>query len=63
MQHFDVDHARSSRLRFVFDDAVVSFSVAADTTLEDIARTFDELAPQHHGNPIAIEVTLAALPG
>ena len=63
MQHFGVDHVGKSRLRFVFDDAVVSFSVAADATLEDIAQTFDKLASQHYGNPIAIEVTLAALPG
>ena len=62
MQHFNVDHAGNNRLRFIFDDAVVSFSVAADATLEDIARTFGELAPQHYGNPLAIEVILAVPP-
>ena len=59
MQLNQVDHAGDSRLRFLFDDAVVSFSLAANATFEDVARTLDELAPQRYGNPVAIDVTLA----
>ena len=42
-------------LRFVFDDAVVSFSLAANATFEDIARTLEQLAPRHYGDPLAID--------
>jgi CheY-like chemotaxis protein len=51
--------AKTGRVRFLFDDAVVSLSLAADATFEDIARTLDELARRHHGKPVAIDVTLA----
>ena len=37
------------RLRFVFDDAVVSLSLAPGATFEDIARRWAELAPHHPG--------------
>ena len=62
MQLSQIGNARDNRLRFVFNDMVVSFSLAADATFEDIARTFGELAPRHYGNPVAIDVTLAAPP-
>ncbi len=54
------DNAGDNRLRFVFDDAVVSLRLAADATFADIAQTFAELAPRHHGNPVAIDVTLGS---
>ena len=57
------DHAGNSCLRFIFDDGLASFSLPANATYEDIARTWDELAPLHHGNPVAIDVTLAMTPG
>jgi hypothetical protein len=38
---------------------VVSFSLAANATFEDIARTFGELSNQRYGDPVAIDVTLA----
>jgi hypothetical protein len=60
MQSVRLYHAEDNRLRFVFDDAVVSFRLAANATFEDIARTLAELAPQHYGDPLAIDVTLAA---
>jgi hypothetical protein len=63
MYSLQVDHARDGRLRFVFDDAVVSFSLAANATFEDIARTFGELSNQRYGDPVAIDVTLAVPPG
>ncbi len=61
MQFNNVAHAGDGRLRFVFDDAVVSFRLPANATLEDVARTWRELTPEHHGNPIAIDVTMAVL--
>ena len=58
MPPIQVDHAGDSRLTIVFDDTVVSFSLAADVTFGEIARTLDELSDQCHRNPIAIDVTL-----
>jgi hypothetical protein len=54
--------AENRRLRFVFDDAVVSLSLAADATLGDVAQQWAELLQRHRGQPIAIDVTLP-LPG
>ena len=62
MQPIQVDHARDSRLRFVFDDAVVSFGLAVNATFEDIARTMGELSNRRYGNPVAIDITLAIPP-
>ena len=59
MQPNRVAHVGDSRLRFVFDDSVASFRLCANATFEDVARKWGELTPQHHGNPIAIDVTLA----
>jgi hypothetical protein len=50
--------AENRRLRFVFDDAVVSLSLAPDATFEDVARRWAELAPHHPGSPVAIDVTM-----
>ena len=63
MQPVHLDHAEDGRLRFVFDDAVVSLRLAANATFEDIARTLEELAPQHYGGPLAIDVTVGAAAG
>ena len=62
MQPIQVDHAGDNRLRFVFDDAVVSLNLAAHATFEDIARTLGELEPMRYGIPVSINVTLAAPP-
>jgi hypothetical protein len=62
MQPIQVGHATDRRLRFVFDDAVVSFGLAAHATFEDIARTLGELSNQRYGNPVAIDVILAVPP-
>jgi hypothetical protein len=62
MQPNSLDHAGSRRLRFVFDDSVVSFSLAADATFEDVARKWGQLAARHPGNPLAIDVTLPVSP-
>jgi hypothetical protein len=63
MQPIQVDNAGDSRLRFVFSDTVVSFSLAADTTFEDIARTLGALSDQRYGNPVAIDVILGSREG
>ncbi|MBT9292684.1 hypothetical protein [Prosthecodimorpha staleyi] len=47
------------RLRFVFDDTALSFPLDAHVTLADIADRFDGLAPHHHGDLVAIDVTFA----
>lgn len=59
MQPIQVDHAGDNRLRFVFDDAVVSLNLDAHASFEDIARTLGELAREHHINPRAIDITFA----
>jgi hypothetical protein len=60
MQSLRADNAGNGRLRFLFDGAVVSFGLAANSTFEDVARTLGELEPQGYGNPVAIDVTMAA---
>lgn len=52
------DHVPDNRLRFIFSDAVVAIRLAANATLEDIARTLGELPRQRYGDPLAIDVTL-----
>ncbi len=58
MQHIDSRNARSSRLRFVFDDTVVSLTLAGNSNLEDIAWTLGELSPRY-GKPLAVDITLS----
>lgn len=48
-----------NRLRFVFDDAVLSFSLAADATFEEIALKFGEVSNHHPGKPVAIDVRMS----
>lgn len=57
MRLVPVDHTGESRLRFFFDDAVVSFSVSRDVTFGDIAGLLDELPNPRFGNPRAIDIT------
>lgn len=59
MRTIHVHRASDSRLRFVFDDAVLSVSLAADATFADIAQALGEAEFRHGGNPLAIDVTLA----
>jgi hypothetical protein len=58
MQAARADHAGDSLLRVVFDDAVVSLSLAADATFGEVARTLGDLPRRRYGNPVAIDVTL-----
>ena len=63
MQPDQADHTGDSRLRFVFNDGVVSFGLAADVTFGEIAQTLDELSGRRYGRPVAIDVILAARGG
>ena len=62
MQPIQVYKLPEHRLRFVFNDTTVSLGLAANATFEDIARKLDELPNQGYGDPVAIEVTLRAVP-
>ncbi len=59
MQPRRMDEAGDSRLRVVFDDAVVSLSLAANATLEDVADALADLSSRRYGNAVAVDVTLA----
>jgi hypothetical protein len=45
-------------LRFVFDDSVVSESLAPDATFGDVACRWSEVSMQHQGMPVAIDITM-----
>jgi hypothetical protein len=51
-------HANDSRVRFVFNDRVVSLNLAGSVTFGEIAQTFGELSNLRRGNPVSIDVTL-----
>ena len=53
-----IDYAGSNRLRFIFDDAVISFNLLGGATFGDIALMLGELAPRHGGRPLMIDVKL-----
>jgi hypothetical protein len=59
MQFIQSSSAADARLRFVFNDAVMSFDLATNPTLEDIARKLGEPALGRHGTPVAIDVAWA----
>lgn len=59
MQCNKVGQSSDSRLRFIFSDRVVSLSLAADATFEDIARRLDEFSNPRYQNPVSIDVTLS----
>ena len=61
MRTHHVDHARSSHVRFVFNEKVVSLNVAAAVTFGDVARTFDELSSERYGHPVMVDLTLGSL--
>jgi len=61
MRTIRMNNAGDGRLRFVFEDAVLSFNLVASPTFEDIARSLRTLAPRH-GELVAIDLTLAVRP-
>lgn len=58
MQIVESGRPITSLVRFVFDDAVVSFSSSTAVTFEDIAETMGDLAGKHYGNPVATDLVL-----
>jgi hypothetical protein len=52
-----------SRLRVVFDDAVVSLRLAPDATLADVARALGELPSRHRSDPVGVDVRFAVPSG
>jgi hypothetical protein len=60
MQPMRNEHANDSRLRFVFDDGVVAFALAADATVGEVARLWDNVSRWHVGQAVGIDVTVAA---
>jgi hypothetical protein len=59
MPKTQTDTARQSLLRVVFDDQVLSFDLAADATLGEIARKLGRLPKRRYGRPIAVDVMLS----
>jgi hypothetical protein len=45
---------KKHRLRFVFQDRMVSFCVA-DLSFGEVARTLREQVPKHYGQPVTID--------
>jgi len=59
--HMQPDASESkgaTRVRFVFDDTVLSFDANPDLTFGEIARVLDGLPPSRYGHPVIIDVTL-----
>ncbi len=48
-----------NRLRFVFDDAVISLNLPASATFQDIAQAWSDVTAQHYSHLVGIDVTLA----
>lgn len=47
-----------SRLRIVFEDEIVSFGLAANAALAEIAERFGALTARRRGEPLAVNVTM-----
>jgi len=60
MASFHREETAGSVVRFVFDDAVLSFDLAAYATFGEIARKMGEIQNRHFGKPISIDVKLGA---
>jgi len=58
MRPAHVSQPVGDRLRFVFQDAVVSYSIFGVVTLGEVARTMGELSRRRYHDPIAVNLTL-----
>ena len=54
MQVDQLHKPKKHRLRFVFQDRMVSFCVA-DLSFGEVARTLREQVPKHYGEPVSID--------
>ena len=59
MQSGRIDNVEDGRLRVVFDDVVISLTIAADANLKEISRTVGDLSNRHYGGVVAVQVTLS----
>jgi len=62
MHKISADQPQDGRLRFLFDDTVVSVGLAPNATFGDIALALDQVKQIHHGHPVAIDVMFAVSP-
>jgi len=58
-----IDRPGDSRLRFIFDGSMISRTLPANATFEDVALTLGALTRRSRGAPVAIDVTLATSSG
>jgi hypothetical protein len=58
MRSIHVGHPLRNRIRVIFDDTVMSFSLSADTTFGEIAGLLGKLLDRRHGNPAVVDITL-----
>ena len=61
MQSTLIPQSGASRVRCVFDDAVISFALGDRPTLADIALMLSESTLSRHGKPLAIEIAWPGL--
>ncbi len=61
MQQIQSERVAAHSLRFAFDDAVISLTVAPGATFEDVALLWGEMSVERHGNPVDIKLTFASL--
>ena len=59
MQLTRVDQLRHSRMRLVYSDTVVSFSLASNVMYGEIARTLAVIFGRNDISPLAIDVTVS----
>jgi hypothetical protein len=57
MRSFQSGHG-ANRMRVVFDDRVLSFTLADDTTYGDVAQALHRLSDRPYGKAVAVSVTL-----
>ncbi len=62
MYNISANQPQDGRLRFMFDDTVVSVGLAPNATFGDIALALDHVKQTHHGHPVAVDVMFAVPP-
>jgi hypothetical protein len=60
MHSIPIESIADSRLRIVYGGHVISTGIAATATLGEIAATLRRLDARRYGDPLAIDVTVAA---
>lgn len=60
MRQAHVDQTVGDRLRFVFQDAVVSYSVFGVVTFGEVAQAMSELSRRRRRAPVAVDLTMGS---